>query len=157
MTPLVYNLILMLVWVALTGTVSLGNLAVGFLLGYALLGFALGSDAHFSRYARKIPLLVRFLLRFLGDMVRSNLRVAYDVVTPTHLMRPAIIRMPLEACTPGEITLLANLISLTPGTLSLDVDGPGRALFVHVMYLDDEQATLAELKDLETRLLELLR
>lgn len=52
---------------------------------------------------------------------------------------------------------MANLISLTPGTLSLDVDEDGSALFVHVMYLDDEAETLAQLKTLETRLLELMR
>lgn len=157
MIPYVYNLSLMLVWVAITGEVSLPNLFVGFLLGYGILAFALSSDPRFRAYSRKLPRLLRFLVSFLKDMLMSNLRVAYDVVTPTHLMRPAIIRMPLQARTPGEITMLANLISLTPGTLSLDVDPEGEALFIHVMYLDDEAKTLAELKDLERRLLELMR
>ena len=157
MIPYVYNISLTLVWVGITGEVSLTNMGVGFLIGYAILAFALPADPRFRAYARRLPLLVRFLVTFLWDMLRSNLRVAYDVVTPTHLMRPAIIRLPLEAKTPGEITLLANLISLTPGTLSLDVDEAGKALFVHVMYLDDERQTLAELKALERRLLELMR
>ena len=157
MTPYVYNLSLMLVWVAITGEVSLSNLSIGFLLGYLVLVFAQTTDPRFSAYVRRLPKLVMFLLGFLKAMVLSNLRVAYDVVTPTHLMRPAIIRMPLDACTPGEITLLANLISLTPGTLSLDVSDQGDALFIHVMYLDDEAETLAELKAFEARLLELMR
>ena len=160
MTPYVYNLSLMLVWVLITGDVSLPNLTLGFVMGFGVLAFALASDAfdpRFRAYARRVPLAFVFLLRFLKDMLMSNLRVAYDVVTPTHLMRPAIIRMPLEANTPGEITFLANLISLTPGTLSLDVDEDGSALFVHVMYLDDEAETLAQLKTLETRFLELMR
>lgn len=157
MIPYVYNLSLMLVWVLITGEVSLPNLFVGFVLGFLILAFALSSDPRFAAYARRVPRLFRFLLSFLKAMLMSNLRVAYDVVTPTHLMRPAIIRMPLEARTPGEITMLSNLISLTPGTLALDVDPEGQALFVHVMYLDDEAQTLAELKDLEARLLELMR
>jgi multicomponent Na+:H+ antiporter subunit E len=157
MTPYVYNLSLMLVWLGITGDVSLPNMGIGFLLGYGILAFALSSDPRFRAYARRLPRLVVFLLSFLRAMLMSNLRVAYDVVTPTHLMRPAIIRMPLAANTPGEITLLANLISLTPGTLSLDVDAEGQALFIHVMYLDNEDETMAELKRLEARLLELMR
>lgn len=157
MIPYVYNLSLMLVWVGITGEVSLSNLSVGFLLGYGVLAFALSSDPRFRAYSRRLPRLVRFLLSFLKAMLISNLRVAYDVVTPTHMMRPAIICMPLEARTAGEITLLANLISLTPGTLSLDVDAEGQLLFIHVMYLDDEARTLRELKDLEARMLELMR
>lgn len=160
MTPYVYNLSLMLVWVLITGDISIQNLSLGFLIGYGVLAFALTSDAvdsRFRAYVRRLPMAFVFLLRFLKDMLVSNLRVAYDVVTPTHLMRPGIIRMPLEASTPGEITFLANIISLTPGTLSLDVDEEGKALFIHVMYLDDEAVTLAELKSLEARMLELMR
>lgn len=157
MTPYVYNLSLMLVWVAVTGDVSLSNLFIGFVLGYLILVFAQTADERFRAYVRRLPKLFKFGLSFLKAMVLSNLRVAYDVVTPTHLMRPAIIRMPLDAETPGEITLLANLISLTPGTLSLDVSAAGDALFIHVMYLDDEAETLAELKAFEARLLDLMR
>ena len=160
MTPYVYNLSMMLVWGLITGDLSLQNLTLGFLIGYGVLAFALTSDEmdpRFRAYAKRMPKALVFLLRFLKDMVMSNLRVAYDVVTPTHLMHPAIIRLPLEARTPGEITFLANIISLTPGTLSLDVSDDGKALFVHVMYLDDEAQTLAELKSLEARMLELMR
>lgn len=157
MIPYAYNIGLTLVWLGVTGVVSLSNMAVGFLLGYGILAFALSSDSRFHAYSRRLPRLLRFLVLFLWDMLRSNLRVAYDVVTPTHLMRPAIIRLPLEAQTPGEITMLANFISLTPGTLSLDVAEDGKALFVHVMYLDDERQTVRELKALERRLLELMR
>jgi multicomponent Na+:H+ antiporter subunit E len=88
---------------------------------------------------------------------RSNLRVAYDVLSPHPRIAPAIVELPLTASGDGEITALANLISLTPGTLSLKVSDDRRALFVHVMYLDDEPTAIAELKDLERRILEVLR
>lgn len=157
MSGYVFNLMLMLAWAAITGLFSLGNLAVGFVLGYVIIAFTLGNDEYFARYVRKVPRMVRFIGFFLKELLMSNLRVAYDVVTPTHLMRPAVIRMPMRARTPEEITVLANLISLTPGTLSLDLDEGEFVLYVHVMYLDGEDTTLAQLQEMERRVLEVLR
>ena len=79
------------------------------------------------------------------------------MVTPTHYMKPAVIAVPLDARTEGEIALVANLISLTPGTLSLDVSSDRRVLYLHVMYLDDLEQTRAQIKQFEARVLELLR
>lgn len=157
MNGYVFNLMLMLAWAAITGFFSLSNLAVGFILGYLIIAFTLSNDERFAHYVRKIPRLVRFVGFFLKELVASNLRVAYDVVTPTHLMRPAVIRMPMEARTSGEITVLANFISLTPGTLSLDIDEKNHVLYVHVMYLDSEETTREQLREMERRVLEVLR
>ena len=87
----------------------------------------------------------------------ANLKVAFDIVTPIWHMKPGVIAMPLEARTEMEITMVANLISLTPGTLSLDVSDDRRVLFIHAMFLDDEQALRASLKEMERRVLEILR
>jgi multicomponent Na+:H+ antiporter subunit E len=75
-------------------------------------------------------------------------------------MRPGIIAIPLDARTDLEITLLANLITLTPGTLSLDVSADRRVLYVHVMYIDNDdiEAVRRSIKDgFERRVLEVLR
>src|SRR5690606_35550704 len=102
---------------------------------------------------RKPPLMFAFLAYFFWELLLANFRVAYDVVTPTHFMRPGILAIPLDAETDLEITLLANMISLTPGTLSLDVSSDRRVLFVHTMYLEEVDA----FKDCERRLLRVLR
>ena len=145
------NLLLALLWVALTGTVTLGNAVVGFgvgLLVVALLGRALGEEAYLSRLARGVGLA----LFFLWELLVSSLRVAWDVLTPRQRMRPAIVAVPLEELSDGEITLLANLISLTPGTLSLDVSADKRTLFVHAMDVGDPDALVRSLKrDFERR------
>jgi multicomponent Na+:H+ antiporter subunit E len=86
------------------------------------------------------------------------MQVLWDVVTPSQISRPGIIRMPLDARTDLEIMLVANLISLTPGTLSIDLSEDQRQLYVHVMFLDDVAAARRELKNgLEKRVLEVLR
>lgn len=66
--------------------------------------------------------------------------------------------MPIEAKTDLEITLLANLITLTPGTLTLDVAPDRKSLYVHAMFVDDPEQIRAEIKNgMERRLLEVMR
>ena len=68
-------------------------------------------------------------------------------MTPQQRMRPAIVAIPLDVRRDFEITLLANLITLTPGTLSLDVSSDKRVLYVHSMYVDDIDAFRREIKN----------
>ena len=68
------------------------------------------------------------------------------MVTPTHLSQPGIIAMPLDVEGDGEILLVASLISLTPGTLSLDVSSDRKTLYVHAMFVEDPDALRQELK-----------
>jgi multicomponent Na+:H+ antiporter subunit E len=153
-----WNLLLSATWAFATGLFTPANLMVGFLLGYLVLVFvsrAVGPSAYFT----KVPQVVRFVVFYLWQIVLSNLRVAHDVVTPGHRMRPGVIAIPLDVQTDNEITLLANLITLTPGSVSLDVSSDRRVLYVHVMYLDkDVETTRRRIKEgLERRVLEVLR
>lgn len=148
---------LALVWMFMTATFSPANLVLGFVIGYAILwiGQAPGPEA---RALRKLPRLVTFTGFYLWKLILASLRVAWDVVTPRYHMKPGVIAVPLEAKTDLEITLLASLISLTPGSLSLDVSDDRSRLYVHAMYLDDPDALRREIKEnLERRVLEFVR
>lgn len=82
--------------------------------------------------------LILFLPGYLFDILRSNLRVAIDVVTPRHLMQPAFVWYPLEReLTQWQILIVANLITMTPGTVALEYDPNRRAFLVHLMYRDE--------------------
>jgi len=157
MIALTWNVVLALVWVALTGSFTGANLLLGFVLGYAILGLALSDQPGVAKYVGKVPKFIGFVGFFLWELLVSNLKVAYDVLTPTHHMRPAVIAMPLDAKSDGEITIVANLISLTPGTLSLDVSSDKKVLYIHVMYLTDRDEAIQSIKALEARALEVLR
>lgn len=101
---------------------------------------------------------IRLGLLFLWEVLLANLRLAYDVVTPRYHMRPGIIALPLDAETDVEITLLANLISLTPGSLSLEVSADHKVLYIHAMYIDDVHAVQQRLKrSFERRVIEVTR
>ena len=157
MTLFVLNLLLALAWIALTGRFTPINLIIGFALGYILLWIMQRSGKP-SIYFLKGRQVVHFILFFVWEVIVANLRVAYDVLTPRQRMTPGIVAIPLDAETDGEITILANLITLTPGTLSLDVSEDRRVLFIHAMYIQDvDQFKESIKKELERRLLEVLR
>ena len=84
--------------------------------------------------------------------------MAYDVVTPTFYMTPGIVSVPLDVTTDLEITILANVISLTPGTLSLDVSDDRKVLYVHSMYIKDREDFIKSIKNgFEKKLLNITR
>jgi multicomponent Na+:H+ antiporter subunit E len=157
MAPFVWNLILAIAWLIVSGNFTEVNFFFGMLVGYGILSVASRQIEGGSTYVRKVPMVMRFIVFFLVDLIKANLRVSYDVITPTHLMRPGVIAFPLDAEDDVEITILGNLISVTPGTLSLDVSSDRKVLYIHAMYLDDEEALRANIKELERRVLELMR
>lgn len=151
------NLCLAVGWGILWSDFSLVNLAAGFVAGYlSLLATRplYGGGRYFGAVWRALALAGYFLL----DLARSSVKVAWDVLTPRHLSRPGIVGVPLDARSDGEILMTANLISLTPGTLSLDVSADRRTLWVHAMFIDDPDALRRDLKDgMERRVLEAMR
>jgi multicomponent Na+:H+ antiporter subunit E len=141
------NLILALAWAAIAGGFTLGGLATGFLLGYAALWLLAPLTGTGDRYPLRLIMWVRLLAMFLYELVVSSLSVAWDVLTPTHLARPAIIEVPLDVRTEAGLLLVTNLISLTPGTLSVDVSEDRRTLYVHAMFADDPDKLRHDLKN----------
>lgn len=159
MTLFLWNLLLALLWAVATGTFTLGNMLIGLVLGYFVLALAQRALGP-TEYIVRVPRIIGFSLFYLGQLLMANFRVAYDVITPTHYMRPGVIAVPLDVRTDAEITLLANLITLTPGSLSLDVSADRRTLYVHTMYIDnnDIDAARRHIKEsLERRVLQVTR
>ncbi|WP_047042535.1 Na+/H+ antiporter subunit E [Vibrio mexicanus] len=151
-----WNVLLALAWVVLSGSYTLANLLGGMILSYMVLAYVLRDRPLFSKYFGKLPKLVNFVLFFIWDLIKANARVAYDVITPTHLMKPAVIGVPLDLKTDGGITVFSNLITATPGSLALDVSTDKKVLYVHLMYFEDEQLHIAELKRLEAMVIDIL-
>jgi multicomponent Na+:H+ antiporter subunit E len=150
-------LLLGVIWVALTGDLSGANVAFGILLGWLAVrvGRPLGPDPVFARVR---PLKAVGLLLYLAwQIVVANLKVVAAILGPRRRLRPALVAVPLDVTTDGQIAALANLISLTPGTLSLDVSPDRRSLYVHAMSASSPDALRREIKEgFERRVLEAL-
>lgn len=149
------NIGLAIAWAGINGSFSAPVLMAGFVVGYIviLLGRpVLGPSAYYTGLWRTLS----FIVIYVWELVTASIRIAIDVLNPWLDVRPAVVRVPLQVRSDAEVTLLANLISLTPGTLSLDVSDDNRSLFVHAMDVDDADALRRELHDtFERRVLHL--
>jgi multicomponent Na+:H+ antiporter subunit E len=151
------NLLLSFIWVALTGSMYYSNFLFGFMIGFFIL-WIMNREETDQRYFNRVPKTIGFVFYFLYEMIVANIQVAYDVITPKYFFRPGIVRYPLEANSDIEINLLSTMISMTPGTLILDISEDKKSLFIHVMYLKDKEAFIAQIKNgFEKKLLEILR
>jgi multicomponent Na+:H+ antiporter subunit E len=157
MTFLMWNILLALSWAGLTEEVTAMNLTIGFVMGFVIL-FLVRGLLRPTRYFLKVYQVFDLAAVFAWELLLANLRIAYEVITPTHYMKPGVVAIPLDVKTDVEITLLANLITLTPGTLSLDVSQDRRVLYIHAMYVEDVEELRRSIKDgFEKRVMEVLR
>lgn len=154
MSLFLLNILLALAWAALTGSFRPVDLFFGFALGYLVLWLVLHKNR--PRYFRQIPLLLGLFLYFLADVLRANFRMAVTILSPRMKLRPAVVAVPLILKSETATILLANMLTLTPGTLSLDVSTDHQTLYVHTVWLDDLEAFRRQVVDgYEKRLKEL--
>ncbi len=157
MNRLLINIMFAFAWMLLQGDLHLSKFLEGYAVAFLFLWITRRSVEK-TPYFSKIFRVIGFTFYFIKEIIVSNLIVAYDIITPGYYMKPAILAIPLECKTDLEITLFANLITLTPGTWSIDVSTDKKVLYIHAMYVDDVDNFIAGLKSsLERKLLEVLR
>jgi len=158
MKNLMSNVFLALIWLALTMKFSFANILFGLVLGYFVLWFLKRKEKN-DRYFKRIPAFLSFMVLFVKEVIKGSVKISYDIITRSHYMNPGIIAVPLTAKTDIEITLLANAITLTPGTTSLALSDDRTILYVYNVYLGkDPQESVQEIKNgLERKLLEVMR
>ncbi len=163
------NLLLALAWVAINASYTPADWIVGLLFGFLVLRIswrALSSEPFsFGRYLRfntRNPLLTAW--RWLGflafgfvEIVKSNIAVTKAVLAPKLELDPGIVAIPLDVQSDAGITALANLITLTPGTVTLDVSSDRKTLYIHAFSVGDAEALRRDTKAaFERRVQELL-
>ena len=141
-----FNVLLALAWAAVSGSMSFATLLTGFVIGalvLAVVGQAYGS----SHYLQRLRRFVSLMAVFFYELMRSSFQVAWEAITPHHRMKPAVLAVPIELENDISITVLANLVSLTPGTLSIDVSKDRKYLYVHAMYAEDAEAVRRSIRE----------
>ncbi|PSP71493.1 cation transporter [Halobacteriales archaeon QH_8_67_27] len=115
------------------------GLAVGLPVAFAFRRFYLPELAVGARL-RGLPYAGVYLANFLWELLTANLDVAYRVLAPSMPIEPDVIEVPLRVETDLAITTIANSITLTPGTLTIDYDADRNSLFVHAIDGRDHDA-----------------
>ena len=96
---------------------------------------------------KKIIDFTFFCLFYLKEVVKTNLIVAYEVVTPTHHMKPGFIKMNVEELTDRQLLIFCNLLTMTPGSIVVDVSSCKKFVYVHILYLEKRDAVEKEIRE----------
>lgn len=149
-------------WMFLKGVVNPVTFGEGLLLSAlavlatrAILKPEVGATV--SSMVLRVPAYLRYLGFFVVNMTLSNLDVAYRALHPRLPVYPGIVAVDIEGLSDLEVTMMANTITLTPGTLTMDVDMRRKRLYVHAIDARDLDAVRAYIKDVERHVAEVLR
>lgn len=157
MITYILSLVFAVVWVAVTGSATLHNLIFGFALSTLVL-WIVRDEMGARGYWRRLGRILSLLALFLKELALSAWKVAVLVVSPRMDLKPGIFAFPLTVTRDFEITLLANLITLTPGTLSVDVSEDRKTLFVHAIDCSYIEATKRDIANgFERKIMEAFR
>jgi len=146
--PTVLGLVVM--WVALWGQLSIANVLGGTLVALAVLAVAGEVKPRPVQNFRVVPAL-RYLATFCKQLVMASYQVVLAVLRPDRV-RPGVLAVPLHHVSDAVATLVGNSITLTPGTLTLEVERHDETavLYVHALDLSNPDAVRADIADLET-------
>lgn len=137
--------VLLIVWLFLNNTIAPGHIVLGLIL--AIFIPWLTSVYWPERICLKKPFtLFKFLLLVIWDIFIANLKVAKLILGNSHHLKPGFITIKLDVKTPLGISVLANVISLTPGTVSCDLSMDRQSLLVHALHIDNAQEIIDEIK-----------
>ncbi len=138
------NIGLAIIWMLLRQDYSLLEFAIGYVVGLALL-YVLRRFLMFDFYFRRVIAIFKLILLFLWELILANIDVIKIVLSPKLNIEPGIIAVPTKLKTEWEVTLLASLISLTPGTLSMNFSDDGKTIYVHSIHVPDKEAMIKQI------------
>ena len=144
---LVGSILLALVWAALQGDITLANLLVGYGVGYVILALLARGGVMRSTLTARTRYAIELAGFFVWELLLANVRVAADVLRPRTGIRPAVVAIPLDVTSDGEILLLSMLINITPGSVTIDLSEDRQTLYVHVMHMTNAETTRREIKE----------
>jgi multicomponent K+:H+ antiporter subunit E len=137
--------VLAIVWLLLNNSLEPAHILLGLLLGWVIPRFTLPFWPERVRFY-SLRAAGRFATVFLYDVVIANLAVARLILAGPRALRPCFVVMPLDLTSELAISLLANTICLTPGTVSAHLSADRRSLLIHALDCNDPDALVAEIK-----------
>lgn len=148
------------IWCLIHGTIDLNNFIFGFLLGLLTIRpfrFLYKSEENFRLFSppTRIFSIIKYFMVLIKEIIKASIVLARIVTRPKIDIKPGIIAVPLRCRTDLGITGIANTITLTPGTITVDVSDDHSVLYVHCIDASDPAAVCESIRnDLEKYILE---
>ncbi|KTR58512.1 monovalent cation/H+ antiporter subunit E [Exiguobacterium indicum] len=151
------NLFLAFLWMFLSNNFSASGFVIGYALGLiAMFAFRRGFKGRF--YLGPVVALVLLFFRFLYELVVANIDVLKIILKPKLDIQPGIFAYETELDQPWQVTLLSMLITLTPGTLVVDISDDNKTLYIHALHMPEVDEAVASIRDsFEKAILEVSR
>lgn len=136
-----FSVFLLVLWLLMVESLAVSQIVLG--LGLAWLIPFSTQQFWLEQSSMHHPvLMLKYAGRFLADILRSNLLVAWQILHPVKHLQPGFVAYPLAIKDDFAITILACTITLTPGTVSAHISRDKKTLLLHVLHLVDEQALI---------------
>ncbi|KGA97129.1 cation:proton antiporter [Alkalihalobacillus alcalophilus ATCC 27647 = CGMCC 1.3604] len=140
------NLLIAFAWVNFQHSYTSVDFLVGYIIGIFIL-FFLRRFMKFDFYMRRVWALIKLAVLFFVELIKANIDVLRVVLKPKLDNQPGIIAVPTKLTTDWEVSLLAALISLTPGTLSMDFSQDGKYIYVHALDIPNKEQMVRDIHD----------
>ncbi len=105
---------------------------------------------------RKMIYLVGFPFFYLWELLTANLFLAFDILTPRMRSKAGFLQLPLELTTPSGLLLFSNLLSMTPGTLTIEISGDRRTIWIHYLHFHDRETITRDIMEMQRRVKQMI-
>ncbi|MBB72184.1 MAG: hypothetical protein CMF50_07280 [Legionellales bacterium] len=148
-------ILLLVIWCGISNSFSIINIACGIIVAIVIQQLVIPGKLSFSLNPFA---LVYLLIYVIYELLISSIEVAWEVITPKKRSQSVIIKLPLDCQSAAQVSLLANIISLTPGTLAVELEEDNHALIMHVMFGQNEEKFIKTVKkQMEPLVMKVLR
>ncbi|MDV2683039.1 Na+/H+ antiporter subunit E [Alkalihalophilus lindianensis] len=138
------NIVIAIIWVNFQNSYTGVDFFIGYVVGIFIL-FVLRRFLRFDFYMRRVWAIIKLIGLFFKELILANIDVIKIVLSPKMNIQPGIVAVPTKLKTDWELSLLASLISLTPGTLSMDFSDDNKYIYIHAIDVPNKEAMIKEI------------
>lgn len=150
------NIGIALVWILLQGNFTIQSFVVGYALGMVFL-YIFRKQLDSRLYIFRLWAALSLFLFFVKELIVANFVVIAQVLRPKLNVKPGIITYETELETPMQITILTSMITLIPGSVSMEVSADNKSIYIHVFHIDNKEEIIRHIReDLEGRIKEVV-
>ena len=153
---ILYNLLMAIVWMLLQNSSTIGSFLFGYGMGLLVL-WVLHLFGGYELYTRRVYALIKLIILFFKELIMANIAVFKTVLRPKISINPGIVEVCTELKHPGEVVLLAVMITLTPGTLSINLSPDNHSIYVHALDVPDRESMIEQIRHMEKAIMEVTR
>ncbi|GAB2569218.1 Na+/H+ antiporter subunit E [Gracilibacillus alcaliphilus] len=140
------NVLIAVLWMFLHNEYTFATFFAGYIIGIIIL-FIIRRFLMFDFYINRVWAAIKLICLFFIELIKANIDVVKVVLNPKQNHQPGIVAVKTKLESDFEISILAALITLTPGTISMDFSSDSKTIYVHAIDVPDKQAMIRDIQE----------